>query len=300
MAFITDYQYYENGGSVPSSANHGSYQYTPLKEIVENFMNNYVGRNEVIQQIPRHKVVYHAKQSIKELNYDALKEVRVAQIDVNDDISVVLPHDYVNWVRISLYDSGVLVPMYENKKINWANAYLKSNDGQLMFDNDGNVIFQDDSLLENDRKTGNDINEGISVPSNVSLSTDVNVLSIGSLMGADPSSLVAAPSFRINRAAGRIEFSSDASGRTIFLEYVTDGMENNQDTMISVNKMFEDFIYADIRYRILDNRMGAQEYLARRARKKRKALWQNARIRISSISPGKILMAMRGQDKWIK
>ena len=37
-----------------------------------------------------------------------------------------------------------------------------------------------------------------------------------------------------------------------------------------------------------------------RARKKKNALLRNAKIRLSDIKPGRLLMAMRGRDKWIK
>ena len=37
-----------------------------------------------------------------------------------------------------------------------------------------------------------------------------------------------------------------------------------------------------------------------RAKKKKAALLRNAKIRMSSIDPGKLLMNLRGQDKWIK
>ena len=37
MAYITDYQYYENGGNAPEDANWGSYQYVSLQDIVNNF-----------------------------------------------------------------------------------------------------------------------------------------------------------------------------------------------------------------------------------------------------------------------
>ena len=35
MAYISQYQYYENGGNTPSNANWGSYQYVSLQDIVK-------------------------------------------------------------------------------------------------------------------------------------------------------------------------------------------------------------------------------------------------------------------------
>ena len=90
------------------------------------------------------------------------------------------------------------------------------------------------------------------------------------------------------------------SGETCILEYVSDGMEGGVDANITVNKLFEDFIYAYIQYAILNSKVGAQEYIVRRAQKNKSALLRNAKIRISNIHPGRLLMNLRGRDKWIK
>ena len=45
MAYITQYQYYENGGLAPENKNWGSYQYVSLEDIVNNFMLMYADAN---------------------------------------------------------------------------------------------------------------------------------------------------------------------------------------------------------------------------------------------------------------
>ena len=77
-------------------------------------------------------------------------------------------------------------------------------------------------------------------------------------------------------------------------------MEGGDDSKISVNKLFEDYIYAFIKYSILNNRLGAQEYIVNRARKDKASLLRNAKIRLSNIHPGRLLMNLRGQNKLIK
>ena len=84
------------------------------------------------------------------------------------------------------------------------------------------------------------------------------------------------------------------------LEYVSDGMENGKDSLITVNKLFEDYIYAAIEFAILGSKVGVQEYIVTRLRKKRTALLRNAKIRISNIHPGRLLQNLRGRDKWLK
>ena len=81
---------------------------------------------------------------------------------------------------------------------------------------------------------------------------------------------------------------------------VSDGMEKGDNTAITVNKLFEDYVYAYINYAILDAKLGVQEYIVNRAKKKKSALLRNAKIRISNIHPGRLLMNLRGRDKWIK
>jgi hypothetical protein len=51
---------------------------------------------------------------------------------------------------------------------------------------------------------------------------------------------------------------------------------------------------------ILSNKAGTQEYLVRRAQNEMRAAYRNAKIRLSNIHPGRLLMNMRGRDKWIK
>ena len=90
------------------------------------------------------------------------------------------------------------------------------------------------------------------------------------------------------------------NNKLAILEYVSDGMENGNDASVTVNKMFEEYVYAYIRYSILNSKLGVQEYVVSRARKEKSALLRNAKIRLSNIHPGRLLMNLRGQDKWIK
>ena len=90
------------------------------------------------------------------------------------------------------------------------------------------------------------------------------------------------------------------SGKSVIVEYVSDGMEGGDNSLITVNKLFEEYVYAYIQYSILDSKLGVQEYVVNRAKKKKASLLRNAKIRISNIHPGRLLMNLRGQNKWIK
>jgi hypothetical protein len=77
-------------------------------------------------------------------------------------------------------------------------------------------------------------------------------------------------------------------------------MENGDNSLVTVNKLFEQYIYAAIKYEMLNSKFGVQEYVVQRAKKDRRSLLMNAKIRISNIHPGRLLMNMRGMDKVIK
>jgi hypothetical protein len=295
MAFLTDYKYYENSGVSPVDLNHGSYQYINLVEIVKNFMSNYTGNNEVIRNVSRQKVIFEAKQAIKELSFDSLKEVKVLQVDVGADLKAIMPPDYVRYVRISIFKNGKLIPLKEDSKANWAKQYLKDNAGDLTFDGDGKVIYMAVSQLDQSRIDGQD---GRSAVQSTSLEVCDNPIT--SRYGADPSELNAGPSFDIDRRSGVINFSSDASNQSFIIEYISDGMEGNNDTSIAVNKLFERYLYAKIAYEVVSSKMGIQEYIVRRYMKKARAEQRNASIRMKNFDPVNLLKALRSMDKRIK
>jgi len=306
MAYITDYQYYENGQTVPTDANWGSYQYVSLEDIVNNFMLMFQGNNEIINNVNRYQVLFHAKRGIQELNYDAMKEIKILELTVCDQLRFVLPQDYVNWVRISWEKDGVLYPLTENIQTNWSGAYLQDHDCRILFDIDGNVLkphnsFWDKQRLDKQQKTmylgDGEYNghEGWSI--NGTWYFDYR---IGDRFGLNTETANINPTFSINKKGGVINFNSVMSGKMVVLEYVSDGMENGDDANVSVNKLFEDFIYSYIKFAILNGRYGVQEYVVNRARKDKSSLLRNAKLRLSNIHPGRLLMNLRGQDKWIK
>jgi len=307
MAYITDYQYYENGGVNPTNSNWGSYQFVSLDDIVNNFMLMYVGNDKLINNVEKYNILFHAKRGIQELNYDAMKEIKVLELSVCDQLRYVLPPDYVNWVRVSIYQNGVLMTLTENIQTNWSNAYLQANDCKILFDEYGNILKPENSTIDMDRISGGKkslyLNANSSQDGNMGYNIDGSWYfdySVGQRYGLNTETANSNPTFKINKASGVINFSSGAADKLVILEYVSDGMENGVDSEINLNKLFEDFIYAYIKYAILTSKYGVQEYIINRAKKEKSALLRNAKIRLSNIHPGRLLMNLRGQDKWLK
>ncbi len=301
MSYISQFEYYNNDD------NWGSYQYVSLYDIVNNFMLMYSGNHSLINNEERYKVLFHAKRVIQELNYDAFKEVKILELTVGDNLKFILPSDYVNWVRISLYKDGWLRPMSENIQTLSSDAYLQDNNANILFDMNGNVLKPQYSEIDFDRIKGTKksiyLNPGN--PYHGQAGWEVEGIwyfdyGIGARFGLNTETANFNPTFNIDKKSGVINFDSSMSGELCILEYISDGMENGDDSRISVNKLFEKYVYAYIEYEIINHKIGVQEYIVARARKEKSALLRNAKIRLSNIHPGRLLMNLRGRDKWIK
>jgi len=268
----------------------------------------YSGNHSLVNNEERFKVLFHAKRAVQELNYDAFKEIKVLQLDITDQYRFVLPSDFVNWVRVSVYKNGLLYPLTENIQVNYAKAYLQDHQAKILFDADGNALSPEFSDIDIDRITGQkksiylnsghsfDGYEGYCYNGAWYFTADV----AGGWFALNTETANANPTFAIDKTMGVINFSSNIGSGSVVLEYVSDGMENGDDSKVHVNKMFEDYVYAYIEYAILQSKLNVQEYIVRRTQKRKSALLRNAKIRISNIHPGRLLMSMRGKDKWIK
>ena len=307
MAYISQFEYYENNGNLPEEKNWGSYQYVSLADIVTNFLLMYSGNHSLVNNEERYKVLFNAKRSVQELNYDAFKEIKILELNVPDNLKYVLPPDYVNWVRISLYKDGWLRPLSENIQTLSSKAYLQDNTGRILFDQDGNALSPEYSNIDFDnlskRKKSIYLNQGSQFNGQYGWNVDGSwyfEAQIGGAVGLNTETANANPTFNINRKSGVINFDSSMSNELCILEYVSDGMESGDNSLITVNKLFEQYIYASIKYEILNAKLNVQEYIVNRAKKERSALLRNAKIRISNIHPGRLLMNLRGMDKQIK
>ena len=93
--------------------NYGGYEYIKLKDIINNFIVGYVGQDKLIPRVNRTDVLFHAKRGLQEFSYDTLKSIKSQELTVGPNLSVVIPQDYVNYVKLSWIDnSGVKHTIY--------------------------------------------------------------------------------------------------------------------------------------------------------------------------------------------
>jgi len=284
--------------------NYGSYSYISLNDVINNFMVAYVGTGKLIGAVKRTDVIFHAKRGMQEFSYDTLKSIKSQELNIPHSLSVAMPQDYVNYVKMSWIDHhGVKHPIYPVNALT-TNPYenpIQDNRGLPIQDN-FNANIEGDSLTE-ERWNSNKGFVGVNFENSLddSLYNGDNWVQdrfFGRLYGLDPQYANMNGYFSINDRENKISFSSDLVGKLIVLEYISDGLAYDLDSRIP--KMAEDAMYAYILHAVVAHRSGSQEYLVRRLQQDKTAKLRNAKIRLSNIKLEEITQVFRGKSKWIK
>ena len=282
----------------------GSYEYTRLNDVVNNFLVAYVGGGKLIPSVKRTDVIFHAKRGLQEFSYDTLKSIRSQELTVNNALSVIIPQDYVNYVRFSWTDGlGVQHTIYPANELTtnpFANPVQDELGTPTQDSQDSNI--QGTSQTEAAWASGDPrrISGAFtreSTEASVLINTPYDGL-LGQRYGMDPVTSQKNGWFTINEREGVFSFSSELKDQLIVLEYISDG--NAYDLDARIPKMAEDALYAHIMYSILSTIVGIQEYIIQRYKRERSAKLRNAKIRLSNIKLDQIIQVMRNQSKWIK
>jgi|7_EtaG_2_1085326.scaffolds.fasta_scaffold00241_8 hypothetical protein len=120
----------------------------------------------------------------------------------------------------------------------------------------------------------------------------------GNRYGLDPQHAQANGSFYIDCISGKIHFSSNISGKSVILDYISDSLGTDEE--MQVHKFAEEAMYKWIAYAILSTRGNTQEYIVRRYKQERFAAIRNAKLRLSNIKLEEITQILRGKSKQIK
>tara|TARA_B100001248_G_scaffold261747_1_gene254069 strand:+ start:453 stop:1640 length:1188 start_codon:yes stop_codon:yes gene_type:complete len=285
--------------------NYGSYKYIKLNDIVNNFLIAYTGVGKLIPMVKRTDVIFHAKRGLQEFSYDTLNSIKAMELDLPASMSVIIPQDYVNYVRMSFVDElGVLHPIYpaNNLTTDPTSVPLQNNDGTFIQDKYGENTEADQSIT---RTRWKDANDRLINGAYQEYYYNANVYNFswrketyGRRYGLDPVTSQSNGWFNIDKRKNLISFSSDLKDRLIILEYISDGLASDLDTKLP--KMAEEAMYMHIAYSILAGRSGVPEYVVQRFKRDRSAQLRNAKIRLSNMKLGEMTQTMRGKSKWIK
>ena len=134
----TQQQYYQG-------SDHGNYQFVSLTDIINQFMFVYVGEDKIIPKARRADVAFHAQRALAELSFDTFKSCKAQEISVPASLQMILPHDYVNYTKISWVDSaGIKHPIYPTNNTSNPFSILQDDAKDYVFISDENLVVNGD------------------------------------------------------------------------------------------------------------------------------------------------------------
>ena len=120
----------------------------------------------------------------------------------------------------------------------------------------------------------------------------------GSRYGLDPQHAQVNGSFYIDCVSGKIHFSSNISGKTVILDYISDSL--GTDGEMQVHKFAEEAMYKWMSHAILSGKSNIPEYQVNRLKKERFAAIRTAKLRLSNLKLEELTQILRGKSKQIK
>lgn len=273
---------------------HGNYQYITLEDLVNNYIMSTSG-DDFASDVNRYKVLFQARRAFRELYFDAIQEIKAIAIELSPQLTVTLPPDFVNYVRISWVDgNNVLHPMAANSGISLAKDYLQGDSYELLFDDKGCVLEGETYGLA----ASNNINNTNSGTSCYQISKD------GFNPNKNMANVYGNGSYIIDKNNGLIRFGSEVFGRVVVLEYISDGLytgcEGSPEADLKIHKFAEDSIYNWIYWKLIERRRNVPANAKVLARKE----WFNSRRickrRIKTIRADELRQTLKGSTKWVK
>ena len=296
----TDEQYYLGPDGVWDSwdEKYGSYQFTSIKDIINNFIISYVGESKIISKIKRTDVAFHAQRGIQEFSFDVLPSVKSQEIEVGPALNFILPKDYVNYVKMVWVDgNGIERIIYPAIKTSNPLPILQDNKHEYLFDEQNQEIITAD---ESETKKRYNASSG-SKNNRIDNTIDGDVVALnhyGRRYGLNPENAQTNGTFYIDPLSSIVYFDSNMAGRVVTLKYISDGLGSDEEMV--VHKFAEEALYKYIAYAILSTRANTPEYMVARFKKEMSAAKRNAKLRLSNIKIEEITQVMRGKSKQIK
>lgn len=295
LTVLPSADYYENPDL------HGNYQYVTLEDMVNNFVMS-SDEDDYTANVDKYKVLFQTRRAFRELYFDAMREIKAIELELSPQLNVVLPPDFVNYVRISwVDDNGQLHPMAVDDKMSIARQYLQANNYEILFDDEGCPLESFNEGLDLDPVTGEAI-----VPEPNTISSGAYHFQFCANGHFQPNKNFANEfpngKYRIDTNNGLIHFGSDAFGKHIVLEYISDGLytgcEGRED--LRIHKFAETAVYDWVYWKLIERRRNVPANEKARARKE----WFNSRRltkrRLRTIRADELRQVFKGSTRWIK
>lgn len=258
--------------------NYGAYQYVSLKEILDGLLMEIESEEDhYLKNTQRSIMIRHAKNAIREVTRQAANDVLAFEVTIPNSLVWPLPQDYVNWCRISIVtfdtvtSSYRLQPLAINRNISTAIGYLQGNNGEILFDDQGQILMAD-SL------------NAIARP----------YKRYEFFQNVDSFEKNQFGEFNIDERRGIICFSSDLSEKEAVIEYVSDGIQPElSEDEITVHKYLrfciEDYIY----HACIDRKRNVPANEKHKARQRYKTTLHQAKMAMADFDLLQIARGLR-------
>ena len=302
--------YYASGGD------HGNYRYISLSDVIDSFVATYVGQGKLCEKVLLSDVTFHAIRALQELSYDTFRCTKDLEVKIPSTLVLVMPLDYINYVKLSWSDGDgierIIYPTSKTSNPFNVNQAIENHGGfatggantdlaRTAADSDGN----------HNSDTWTSYSSDPSAASNDIGSTDADDVDdeygelVGGRYGIDTQYTQVNGSFFIDEAQGKFHFSSNISGKTVVLRYISDGISSTSNNGIDltnslVPKLAEEAIYKHILYGVLSARKDTPGGSLSSLKKERFAETRKAKLRLSNIKLEELTQILRGSSKIIK
>ncbi len=276
-----------------ATTGHGNYQFTSLTDIINNFMIVYVGEEKLIQKVRRTDVAFYAQRALQELSFDTFKSVKSQEIEIPPSLTMTLPQDYVNYVKLSWTGAnGIKHVIYPTSKTSNPFAITQNTDGTYDFGS-GSTLQEQSNESDTWENYSNDSSSNTN-------SSDTNYFEnlTGERYGIDPQYSQTNGSFFIDELKGKIHFSSNINGKTVVLDYISDSLGTDEE--MRVHKFVEEAMYKWIMHSIVATKSAMPEHVVSRYKKEKRAAIRQAKLRLSNIKLEEITQVLRGKSKHLK
>ena len=283
----TEQSYYEGTA-------HGGYQFVSLDDIVSNFIIAYVGEGKTISKVKRLDVAFHAQRALQELSYDTLRSEKSQEIEVGPALTVPIPHDFVNYVKLTwMGKDGVERTIHPARKTSNPEALLQDGSFDYTYDGSGKLLTAAESETWKKYKAST-----LDASADEKDSYPEENQSYGRRFGIDPQFAHGNGSFYIDPIKSRFHFSSDLTNAVVTIKYISDSLAT--DAEMQVHKFAEEAMYKSIAYGVLSTRAATPEYIVGRFKRERAAAVRQAKLRLSNLKIEEINQVMKGKSKQIK
>ena len=258
---------------------HGGYQFVTLETIVNKLMAFSMDPDHYLASTRRRLIRLHAKQGIKSLARSVKKIIKATEETVGPDLYCILPQDFIDYVRVSYVDDNRrLVTLDVNDDINTAIGYLQDHVENVLFDFDGQILEADSHNAYNHPYIIHKFNQDP-----------------GGQPFLNTSKLTNSGEFKIDPERGRIVFSSNMDDREVVIEYVSDGLGNEDlhDTEIRIHKDLEEVLLKYVYSECISGRRNVPYSEKTRASKEYKTLVHKAKISALALDFNQIIRISR-------